>query len=515
MKKFKLFMSIATMCLALAVLCFGVFSATQVSYNIGGSISYEVNDVFVKITTNVYKVAGNDPKSKTEMESDISELKTKELSSIDTTKYIPSQVDLGVYDSSKEISETNINSATGINIVYGKDTQGTAYYTYYIVINVENLSTRTDVCAHIEDKTTSDTNSIKATNTYINNITSANETKNIVIGYSLKDKTTSIDSIKFNYTLTASFEAYEEISEPYNYKFALNDDKKTATLESFTGLDKNIEIPTYVGFENSVLGYRSFGSADTISSCFLAEFYGQPRMTDVFNVTYKNPATGKRIKDLLDFESISKSIRSADIYPVEIDLGSYTIENMEQYTKFSSKCFTSIPTSISNGTAIYVTFGENGNKVVRTKYTSDNKSQLDTYLEALKNDNSYFPVKVEFETLNYCEASNGNSYSVTVIAESAFDCIDIESHCLEVITLPKQLKEIGITAFKSCSKLTTVNIPGTLTKIGKDAFSYSNKLTTINYDGTQAQWNAITRDVSDGINVGVKVVCTDGTITIS
>ncbi len=84
-----------------------------------------------------------------------------------------------------------------------------------------------------------------------------------------------------------------------------------------------------------------------------------------------------------------------------------------------------------------------------------------------------------------------------------------------MITLPKQLKEIGITAFKSCSKLTTVNIPGTLTKIGKDAFSYSNKLTTINYDGTQAQWNAITRDVSDGINVGVKVVCTDGTITIS
>ena len=46
MKKFKLTMTVATMCLALAVLCFGVFSATNITYTIGGSISYEVNDVF-------------------------------------------------------------------------------------------------------------------------------------------------------------------------------------------------------------------------------------------------------------------------------------------------------------------------------------------------------------------------------------------------------------------------------------------------------------------------------------
>ena len=54
MKKFKLTMSVATMCLALAVLCFGVFSATQVTYTIGGSISYEVNDVFADVKTRVY-----------------------------------------------------------------------------------------------------------------------------------------------------------------------------------------------------------------------------------------------------------------------------------------------------------------------------------------------------------------------------------------------------------------------------------------------------------------------------
>lgn len=49
MKKFKLFASIASMCMALAVLCFGVYSAQNVTYTIGGSISYEVTDVFVEI----------------------------------------------------------------------------------------------------------------------------------------------------------------------------------------------------------------------------------------------------------------------------------------------------------------------------------------------------------------------------------------------------------------------------------------------------------------------------------
>ena len=48
-------MSISTLCLAIMVLCFGVFSATNITYTMGGTVSYEVEDVYCKITTKVYK----------------------------------------------------------------------------------------------------------------------------------------------------------------------------------------------------------------------------------------------------------------------------------------------------------------------------------------------------------------------------------------------------------------------------------------------------------------------------
>lgn len=288
-------------------------------------------------------------------------------------------------------------------------------------------------------------------------------------------------------------------------------------MSRYFGTDSGtLELPTYVDSETGVLGYYSFSTKNSFASYLIGELYNKPRMNDVFNVKYTTDlSTKKRVEQLVDYSTILQAIDTKSIYPLEIDLGSYTIENMEQYTKFSSKCFTSIPTSISNGTAVYVTFGDNGQKVAKTKYTSDNKSQLDIYLESLKNDSSYFPVKVEFETLNYYETNTEDSYVVTNIEYDTFNCTDLDNmKGVEIMTLPRQLQEIGNTAFQQCS-FKIINIPGTLTKIGKDAFTLNNNLTTINFDGTQAQWNAITRDDSDGIKAGVKVVCTDGTITIS
>ncbi len=55
MKKFKLLVSVASMCLAVAVLCFGVFAATNsINYQISGQVKYEINESIVDITTKVY-----------------------------------------------------------------------------------------------------------------------------------------------------------------------------------------------------------------------------------------------------------------------------------------------------------------------------------------------------------------------------------------------------------------------------------------------------------------------------
>ena len=48
-RKSKLFFSLVSLCFSIAVLCFGVYSALSVSYSISGSVSYEINDVFVEL----------------------------------------------------------------------------------------------------------------------------------------------------------------------------------------------------------------------------------------------------------------------------------------------------------------------------------------------------------------------------------------------------------------------------------------------------------------------------------
>ena len=54
-KKSRLFMTVGSLCLALAILCFGVFAASTLAYNVSGSITYTVSDVFCSIGTQVFK----------------------------------------------------------------------------------------------------------------------------------------------------------------------------------------------------------------------------------------------------------------------------------------------------------------------------------------------------------------------------------------------------------------------------------------------------------------------------
>lgn len=57
-RKFKLFATIASLCLCLALMAFGVYAATNVKYTASGSVSFQVNDVFVTVTNNMVKKIG-------------------------------------------------------------------------------------------------------------------------------------------------------------------------------------------------------------------------------------------------------------------------------------------------------------------------------------------------------------------------------------------------------------------------------------------------------------------------
>ena len=68
--------------------------------------------------------------------------------------------------------------------------------------------------------------------------------------------------------------------------------------------------------------------------------------------------------------------------------------------------------------------------------------------------------------------------SVTRIGISAFDCCA----ALEIVTFEKdcQLTKIAASAFKNCSKLTTITIPAKVAEIGKSAFENCGELLLIN-----------------------------------
>lgn len=50
-RKFKLFATIASLCLCLALMAFGVYAASTVKYTASGSVSFTVSDVFVTMTS--------------------------------------------------------------------------------------------------------------------------------------------------------------------------------------------------------------------------------------------------------------------------------------------------------------------------------------------------------------------------------------------------------------------------------------------------------------------------------
>ncbi len=70
---------------------------------------------------------------------------------------------------------------------------------------------------------------------------------------------------------------------------------------------------------------------------------------------------------------------------------------------------------------------------------------------------------------------NGKSYKVTAIGSSAFrDCTKLTS-----VTLPNTLKSIGGAAFYGCSSLTSITIPNTVTNISNSAFYLCTNLQNV------------------------------------
>ncbi len=203
MKKTKLLLSFTMMCLSIAVLCFGVFSAISVSYTVSGTISYEITDVFAKLNAKVFKVAGQT--SSTDMQTNVDTLATIALDSIESTTYIDSGITIAEYDTT---SSTDDGKRENISITLDSE-----YMTYYVVINVKNLADK-EIGAKLTDSTTY--TNLNTAQKLIQNSIEKNTTRNLVVAFSIKDKTTSTN-VNINYSVAVSYDAYGN-----NISFTIN-----------------------------------------------------------------------------------------------------------------------------------------------------------------------------------------------------------------------------------------------------------------------------------------------------
>jgi hypothetical protein len=114
-----------------------------------------------------------------------------------------------------------------------------------------------------------------------------------------------------------------------------------------------------------------------------------------------------------------------------------------------------------NGVTIYYVWTNNNTELAvscRGTYSTD---YYDDYSGAVT-----IPEFVEY---------NGNMYSVTSIANSAFEyCSGLTS-----VTIPNSVTDIGKYAFGECSSLTSVSIPNSVTSIGRWAFSGCTALSSL------------------------------------
>lgn len=55
MKKIKIALLIAFLCISVGMFCYGVLAAAKVTFKIEGDVAYEVQDVYVNVETTLYK----------------------------------------------------------------------------------------------------------------------------------------------------------------------------------------------------------------------------------------------------------------------------------------------------------------------------------------------------------------------------------------------------------------------------------------------------------------------------
>lgn len=268
-KKFKLFFSLSALCFSLAVLCFGVYSAMSVSYSISGSVSYEVTDAFVDITTTVYgsnAIATSD--------EELLSLANEFVNAIPTTigenkivTHFTNYDDVFDFNSLTDTLDENngYTPEASLDMTFGSE-QNT--YSYFVVVNIKNLADNV-VYTNIASMTDNLTGvSIVATDSDLRIFSDQMEGQSIVFAYAISDLTQNQENVPIEFSLEFTCQApytYADIS--YNRGAFLDD----YNSEYLGGEDYSNKLKSVIFTNNQA----DFDMSKVVDSCDVGDVYDE------------------------------------------------------------------------------------------------------------------------------------------------------------------------------------------------------------------------------------------------
>ena len=482
-RKSKLFLSLASMMFAVALLCFGVYAALSVTYTISGSVVYEVKDVFVNIQTSVYVSTLGTLTDNSSLHNNVS--KFEEYKTNSDLESLLSQTNTAKTDYSykleyKDGDATSEPEKKDIPINYGSykiENQGQENeyaqgFAYYIVVNIKNYGTEqvgVDVQNNIDAQ---NINSIVAV-TKSTNIDARGENdyseKNIVIALALDDATKSVSNVTFSLPIKISRTLVQE--QTYG---TISNSQGTYNIGSDDVVTFTSEVQDYLAIYNFTLSdvpqNMNWLNLNIITNAdILLIIKGE--YSDYLNVQnvlasfehYVNTSVPIKISDLLNEEDINFAIIWGYTKNTQSE-SSLTISWSELREDMQLKDFEQIGTTYWGiGYFMYIMEQRQSNGWADWNPVGFSLEEMEEFM------------------LNYVINTTKIDIpmSVTTIGQFAF------SNCssLSEITIPQSVTTIGYGAFQDCSSLSEITIPQSVTTIGNDAFS-GCKFTKVKYERT-------------------------------
>lgn len=190
-RRFKLFATIASLCLAIGLMAFGVYAATTVTYTVNGSVTYTMTDVLVDIQSNLQYVTDR-KQGNSDLSGDVTQLSALTYANDKQgTKWYS-------YDQATNIANTNTSGSETIECNFNTSSA----YKLTFTINTIQSSVGVDVAASLTGIAEGANYQVTPAADYSNVTIATNGSTTLTYYIYLLDPTQSIVNGTFNIALT-------------------------------------------------------------------------------------------------------------------------------------------------------------------------------------------------------------------------------------------------------------------------------------------------------------------------